>query len=49
MNAKVRYERNVIHSLREKGVEGGREWHRFLRGEGMPDSENEESLRVNGA
>ena len=49
MNAKVRYERNVIQSLREKGVEGGREWHRFLRGEGMPDSENAESLRVNGA
>ena len=49
MNAKVRYERNVIQSLREKGVEGGREWHRFLRGEGMPDSENVESLRVNGA
>ena len=49
MNAKVRYERNVIQSLREKGVEGGREWHRFVRGEWMLDSENAESLRGNGA
>ena len=49
MNAKVRCERNVIQSLREKGVEGGREWYRFLRGERMPDSENVESLKVNGA
>ena len=49
MNAKVRSERNVIQSLREKGVEGGREWYRFLRGEGMSVSENVESLRVNGA
>ncbi|MPC63693.1 hypothetical protein E2C01_057795 [Portunus trituberculatus] len=49
MNAKVRCERKVIQSLREKGVEGRREWYRFLRGEGMPDSENVESLRVNGA
>ncbi|MPC24152.1 hypothetical protein E2C01_017228 [Portunus trituberculatus] len=49
MNAKVKCERKVIQSLREKGVEGGQEWYRFLRGEGMPDSENVESLRVNGA
>ena len=49
MNAKVRSERSVIQSVREKGVQGGREWYRFLRGEGMSDSENVESLRVNGA
>ena len=49
MSAKVRCESSVIQSLREKGMEGGREWYRFLRGEGMPDSENVESLKVNGA
>ncbi|MPC57923.1 hypothetical protein E2C01_051915 [Portunus trituberculatus] len=49
MNATARCERKVVQSLREKCVEGGREWYRFLRGEGLPDSENEESLRVNGA
>ena len=49
MKAKVASERSVIQSLREKGMEGGREWYRFLRGEGMPDSENVESLKVNGA
>ncbi|MPC58796.1 hypothetical protein E2C01_052805 [Portunus trituberculatus] len=46
MNAKVRCERKVIQSLREKGVEGGREWYRFLRGKGMHDNENVESLRM---
>ena len=47
MHATVRFERNVIQSLRKKGVEGGREWFTSLRGEGMSDSENVESLGVN--
>ena len=47
MHATVKFERNVIQSLRKKGVEGGREWFTFLRGEGMSDSENVESLGVN--
>ena len=29
-------------------MEGGREWYRFLRGENASDSENVESLKVNG-
>ena len=48
MNAKGKCERSMIQSLREKWLEGGREWYRFLRGEKMPDSENVESLKVNG-
>ena len=48
MNAKVKCERDVIEALREKGQEGGREWYRFMRGEGMLDRENIESLKVNG-
>ena len=48
MNAKVECERNVIQTLREKGLEGGHEWYRFLRGERMSGSENVESLKVNG-
>ena len=47
-DAKVKCERGVIQSLREKGVEGGREWYRFLRGEQMSDREDVESLKVNG-
>ena len=47
-DARVECERSVIRCLREKGLEGGREWYRFLRGEGMPDRESVEGLRVNG-
>ena len=39
----------MIQSLREKGVAGSCEWYRFLRSEGIPDTENVESLKVNGA
>ncbi|XP_050718462.1 uncharacterized protein LOC126999703 [Eriocheir sinensis] len=48
MSAKVQCERSVIQTLREKGLDGGREWYRFLRDERMSDSENVESLKVNG-
>ena len=47
-DAKVQCERNAIQALREKGMEGGRDWYRFMRGEGMSDCENVESLKVNG-
>ena len=30
-------------------MEGGHDWYRFMRGEGMSDSEHVESLKVNGA
>ncbi len=36
----------IILAWREKGLEGGREWYRFLRGEEMTESVNVESLRV---
>ena len=36
------------HGKREKGLEGGREWYRFMRGEQMAERENVESLKVNG-
>ncbi len=29
------------------GLEGGREWYKFLRGESISDSENVECLKVN--
>ena len=47
MNAKSKCERNVIQSLREKGMVGGREWQNFLRGESKSNNECE-SLKVNG-
>ena len=31
-DVKVQCEMNAIQALREKGMEGGREWHRFMRG-----------------
>ena len=48
MDAKMKCERSAIQSLREKGLEGGREWYRFMRGEQMSDGEKLESLKVNG-
>ena len=39
MDAKMKCERSAIQSLREKGLEGGREWYRFMRGEQMSDGE----------
>ena len=48
VKAKVKCDRNVIESLREKGMEGGREWYKFLRGENVSDSVGVESLKVNG-
>ena len=48
VKAKVKCERNVIESLREKGMEGGREWYKFLRGENMSSNAGVESLKVNG-
>lgn len=47
MNVKVECERNVIQTLRGKGLEGGCEWDRFQRGERMSDNDNLESLKVN--
>ena len=41
-------ERNAIQSLREKGMEGGGEWYRFMREERMLDSEDVKVLKVNG-
>ena len=38
----------MIQTLREKGIEGGREWYKFLRGENMSEGENVESLKMNG-
>ena len=40
MKAKVECEKSVIKSLRDKGVEDGNEWYRFLRGEQMSENEN---------
>lgn len=40
--------KSAIQSLKEKGMEGGCEWYRFLGGEEMQDHENVESLTVNG-
>ena len=48
MKAKVKCERKVIESLREKGMEGGREWYKFMRGENMSGNVGVESLKVNG-
>ncbi|XP_063857805.1 uncharacterized protein LOC135099405 isoform X1 [Scylla paramamosain] len=48
MNAKVESERSVIQSLREKGMEGGREWYKFMRGENMSGSVGVERLKVEG-
>ena len=47
-DARVKCEKSAIQALREKGLEGGHEWYRFLRGEVMTDSENVKNLRVNG-
>ncbi|MPD01990.1 hypothetical protein E2C01_097544 [Portunus trituberculatus] len=47
VKAKVKYERNVIESLRKKGMESGCEWYKFLRGENISDSVGVESLKVN--
>ena len=41
-------ERNAIQTLRKKGLEGGRDWYRFMRGESMSDCQNVKSLKVNG-
>ena len=46
--AKVKCERSTIQSLKEKGLEGGREWYRFMRGESMTESEDVKTLIVNG-
>ena len=47
MNAKVKSERSVVESFREKGMVGGREWYHFLMGESKLENECE-SLKVNG-
>lgn len=31
---------SVIQSLRERGAEGGGEWHRIMRGKEMSNNEN---------
>ena len=46
-DAKTRCEKSVIEKLREKGLEGGREWYRFLRGESVNETEQVECLSVN--
>ena len=46
--AKAKCEKDAIQSLRERGVEGGQEWYRFLRGEQFSDGGGVESLKVNG-
>ena len=46
-DAKVKCERSTIQSLKEKGLEGGREWYRFMRGESMIESEDVKVLKVN--
>ena len=46
--AKVKCERSTIQSLKEKGLEGGREWYIFLRGERMNETKDVKGLRVNG-
>ena len=38
----------TVYGLREKGMEGGCEWYKFLRGENMSSSAGVESLKVNG-
>ena len=48
MNAKVACDRSVIQSLKERGLKGGREWYRFMRGERTSGNEHVESLKVNG-
>lgn len=40
MDTEVDCERNGIQSLREKNMEGGLEFYRFLRRGDMPDHEN---------
>lgn len=47
MNAIAECERSMIHTLREKGLEGGHEWYSFLRRNRMRNSENAECLKVN--
>ena len=37
----------MIESLREKGIEGGCEWYKFMRGENMSGNVGVESLKVN--
>ena len=47
-DAKVKCERSTIQCLREKGMEGGREWYRFMRGESMTENGDVKVLKVNG-
>lgn len=47
ITSKMKRERCVIQFLRENGVEGGRKWYKFMRGERMSDGESVESLKVN--
>ena len=46
-DAKVKCERNTIQSLKEKGLQGGREWYRFMRGESVTENEDVKALKVN--
>ena len=47
IKAKVKCKRSVIESLREKGMEGGHEWYKFMRGENMLGNVGVESMEVN--
>ena len=46
-DAKVKCEKSTIQSLKEKGLQGGREWYRFMRGENITESEGVKDLKVN--
>ena len=46
-DAKVKCERSTIQSLKEKGLQGGREWYRFMRGESINENEDVQTLKVN--
>ena len=47
MKAKVKRERSVTESLKEKGMERGREWYQSKRNENMTGNVGVESLKVN--
>ena len=46
--AMMEHEKNVITSLRQKGMQGGKEWYRFLRNEKVSEDETIHKILVNG-
>ena len=46
-DVKVKCEKSTIQSLKVKGLQGGREWYRFMRVENITESEGGKDLKVN--